>query len=283
MSIVYFTYDDQEVTNTMVQEELAYWDTDSNGELDADELARLEEGILSEEVYTNQGAAAYLYLTLSGIPDWVYAPEATFLEENPGTTDEGTLEALSYYSQTTGSKTAVDNYLAFVESSGLADTTGLGEEIEDFLSQFEDDDTVDAEEEDDGDDIVSGTFSEVFPEIAPALISMGHAGLVLCLLGGILVKEAVDEVVETGTDVYGDLMKELEDKVDEIEGMDPESITIQLDLQVLNTEISAISTSTTTLANILQTLLEIPDILVQAGFSSEKGSLDTQSFIAQTS
>lgn len=279
MSVVYFYYGAEDVTNTEVQEAMAYY-TGTDGVVDWDAMYN---DWLSEEGAYDSAILGYAWMSVNGIPDWVYAPEATFLEDNPGTTDEGTLEALTYYAQTTGSTTAVDNYLAFVESSGLADTSDLGGEIDDFLSQSEDDDTVDAEVED-NDGLTRGSFfdEDFFKEIAPSLISIGFGGLAITLLGGIIIKQAADELADTGLEVLQEFSGQHEDYIDDLLDVDVEALDAQVLMTEINNKISAVTTAMTTLTSLIQDILELPNIVVESGHGTQQSSLDTMSFIARS-
>lgn len=281
MSIDLFSYgDDETVTNTEVQEAMAYY-TGTDGTVDWDSM--YNDWLSGEGAY-DSAILGYAWMSVNGTPNFVYAMDATFLEENPGTTDEGTLEALTYYAQTTGSTTAVDNYLAFVESSGLADTSDLGGEIEDFLGQFEDDDTVDVDEDDDGDGVTSGSMfdEDFFKEIAPSLISIGFGGLAITLLGGIIIKQAADELADTGLEVLQEFSGQHEDYIDELLDIPPEDLDAQVRITEVNSKISAVTTAMTTLTSLIQDILELPNIVVQSGHSTQQSALDTMSFVARS-
>ncbi|MBI2339105.1 MAG: hypothetical protein HYU99_01900 [Deltaproteobacteria bacterium] len=184
---------------------------------------------------------------------------------------------------------AITDFLSHRTSSGSTEATSAAtavvaesalkasviDDVEDFLSEYEIENTDEA-----ADDVYNLFSSQDLSEVMSLFISLGNPGLALLMYTAYGLGPQMQELQEAAVEVMEDGSEEMEDILDDIQGLDPEDLSAQYDSQALSQQLNVVSTVISTMSEFIQNAQDVLDEMVElASNLSEQTSRTTQSII----
>lgn len=175
-----------------------------------------------------------------------------------------------------GDMASIVNFLNYGDSIDAVDSSLLGE-VEDFLGSY----GIAEEDADRAADEVYDLFSsQDLSEVMSLFISLGNPGLALLMYTAYGLGPQMQELQEAAVEVMEDGSDEMEEILDDIQDIDPESLSAQYDSQALSQQLNVVSTVISTMSEFIQNAQDVLDEMVElASNLSEQTSRTTSSII----